>query len=69
MKIQHARKSGKTLAAGIVLFCLTALLSGCGKKAKEITADPASLAASISESAVTSDTLTLTAETMIPTIY
>ena len=51
----------------ILLIAVTA--AGCGGKSKSITVDPAALASSIAQSAVSSDTLTETAQAMLPAIY
>ena len=62
-------KRTATLKAVSVFLLAATLITGCGGKKKEISVDPASLASSIATEAVTSDTLTQTQASMLPTIY
>lgn len=55
------------LLLGMVLLSLC--LSACSKGEKDITVDVAALAEELQSGAVTSDTLSATAEEMLPSIY
>ena len=63
-----SHKKRPVFLSGLMLAAL--LLSACsGGGKKEVTIDPASLAAQLSEKTVTSDTLTETSSSMIAGIY